>query len=166
MEQNPSSSRLPRTEVSGGPGADTPAAPASTGDRLSLDRFLGRVPVAVCFTGSVDSPVSREVVRGFDDHLADFGRSRVQALVVVPDDASAVDRARAEVPGNTPVLADEDGAWRERFGVLRDEKTVTTVLIGLDGAVVDVLVGGAGGVHAEDVLELVSLSSLDEGARR
>lgn len=145
------------------PSIDTPAAPASTGDSLSLDRFVGKVPVALCFTASITSPVTQEVIRGFDQHLADFGRSRVQALVVVPDDAGTLDRGRAELAGNTPVVADEEGSWRDRFGVLVEEKSVTTVLVGLDGTVADILVGTAGGVHAEDVLELVSVRSLDTG---
>jgi peroxiredoxin len=150
-------------DPSGSPGFDTPSAPASTGDQLSLERFVGKVPVAMCFTAGVASPVTRHVIRGFDRHLADFGRSRIQALVVVPDDTSTVDRFRDEIAGNTPIVADEDGAWRERFGVRIEEKTVTTVLLGLDGTVADVLVGSAGGVHAEDVLELASLASMDRG---
>jgi peroxiredoxin len=150
----------------GRPAIDTPPAPASTGDALSLDRFLGKVPVALCFTASVTSPVTHEVIRGFDEHLADFGRSRVQALVVVPDDATTLDRERAALDGNTPVVADEDGAWRDRFGVLVEERSVTTVLLALDGTVADILVGAAGGVHADEVLELVTVRSLETGGAR
>jgi peroxiredoxin len=154
-----------RPDLNRGPAADTAAVPSATGDEIGLDRFVRRVPVVICFAGTVTSPVTQEVIRGFDEQLADFGRARVQALVVVPDERSVVGRVRRQVPGNTPVLADEDGAWRERFGVLVEEKAVTTVLLGLDGTVADVMEGAAGGVHAEEALELVSLSSLDDGSR-
>jgi peroxiredoxin len=92
---------------------DLPPLPASTGDRLGLDRFVGKVPVVLTFTGSATSAVTAEVVRGFDEHLAGFGASRVQALVIVPSDAAELDRALSRDRTTVPVLADGLGEWRQ-----------------------------------------------------
>lgn len=140
-----------------------PAAPASTGDALSLDRFVGKVPVAICFAGRADSPRTRELVRGFDDHLADFGRSRMQALIVVDDDAEAIDRHLPHRETHVPILADVDGTWREQFEVgddVADDRAVTTVLLDDQGRLIDTVLATPGGVHAEEVLELASQNGL------
>jgi peroxiredoxin len=135
---------------------DLQPLPASTGDRLGLDRFLGKVPVVLSFTGPVSSAVTAEVVRGFDEHLAGFGASRVQALVLVPSDAAELDRTFSRDTTTVPVLADGAGAWRRHFGVAEtSDAHVTSLLLDPDGKVVDRLVTDSGGVHAGEALAMV-----------
>jgi peroxiredoxin len=135
---------------------DLPPLPASTGDRLGLDRFVGKVPVVLTFTGSATSAVTAEVVRGFDEHLAGFGASRVQALVIVPSDAAELDRALSRDRTTVPVLADGLGEWQQHFGVAEpSDAQVTSLLLDSEGKVVDRLVTAAGGVHAGEALAMV-----------
>jgi peroxiredoxin len=135
---------------------DPSPLPASTGDRLGLDRFLGKVPVVLAFTGPAGSAVTAEVVRGFDEHLSAFGASRVQALVLVSSDAAELDRALSRGTTTVPVLADGDGEWRQHFGVAdTSEAHVTSLLLDPAGKVVDRLVTDAGGVHAGEALAMV-----------
>jgi peroxiredoxin len=135
---------------------DLAPLPASTGDRLGLDRFFGKVPVVLAFTGSAGSAVTAEVVRGFDEHLADFGASRVQALVLVSSEAAELDRALSRDTTTVPVLADEAGEWRQHFGVaVPSDAQVTSLLLDPEGNVVDRLVTDAGGVHAGEALAMV-----------
>jgi peroxiredoxin len=130
--------------------------PASTGDSLGLDRFLGKVPVVLTFTGPAGSDVTAEVVRGFDEHLAGFGASRVQALVLVSSDAAELDRALSRDRTTVPVLADAAGEWRQHFGVVEpSDAQVTSLLLDPAGRVVDRLVTDSGGVHAGEALAMV-----------
>jgi len=175
-------------DASTAPTATTPAG--STGRRLELpplveangttfppDRVVGVMPVAICFTASVSSPVTREVVRSFDEHLADFGRSRVQALVVTADDPATIQAFRRELPGHAPVLSDPRGAWATVLHASRspedepwagglgtvlpgDERGVAVTLLDAGGAVADQWEGAAGGVVAEEVLERMSRQGL------
>jgi peroxiredoxin len=129
---------------------------ASTGDRFGLERFVGKVPVALSFAGAAGSAVTAEVVRGFDEHLAGFGASRVQALVVVSSDAVELDRALSRDTTTVPVLADESGEWWQHFGIEEpSDARVTTLLLDPEGNVVDRLVTDAGGVHAGEALAMV-----------
>ena len=135
---------------------DLPPLAASTGDSLGLERFVDKVPVVLSFAGPAGSAVTAEVVRGFDEHLAGFGASRIQALVVVSSNAVELDRALSRDTTTVPVLADGSGEWRQHFGVEEpSEARVTSLLLDPQGNVVDRLVTEAGGLTAGEVLAMV-----------
>ena len=71
------------------------ATEASTGKTLGLDDFLGKVPVALTFVGTLPSISAEAVIDAYNDVFAEFGRRRVQLLIVTPEDAEAV-RARRQ----------------------------------------------------------------------
>ena len=130
--------------------------PASTGEELGLDRFVGKVPVTLTFAGRAESPVTAEVVRGFDEHLSDFGATRVQALIVVSSGRTELELHLSRGVTTVPVLADKEGVWRTHFGVaVGTDDFVTTVLLDADGQLVERLMSTPGGVHAEEVLAMV-----------
>ena len=134
--------------------AELPPLPASTGDRLGWDRFLGKVPVLLTFTGAASSPATADVVKGFDEHLAGFGTHRVQALVVVASDASDMDRFLPRRTTTVPVLADAGGDWREHFGVPLPDDQAISLLVDPAGVVVERVVAPAGPGHASEVLAM------------
>jgi peroxiredoxin len=135
---------------------DLSAPSTKKGHEIGLDRFLGKVPLAVCLAGSLDDEATVEVVRSFDEHLADFGRARIQALVVLEDGADAIETHARQHGVNVPLLADPDRSWAEHLGVERSPGRVDTALVSVDGRVVEVLSALPGGTLAEEVLTRTS----------
>src|SRR5262245_32462572 len=91
------------------PGDPAPSfsTPASTGKTLSLGDFLGLVPVAMTFVGTLPRRSADDVIDALNDVFPEFGRHRVQLLIVTPEPPDAVERRRRN--GTTaPLLADED----------------------------------------------------------
>ena len=146
------------------PGDPAPAfsTPASTGKTLSLGDFLGLVPVAMTFLGTLPKGVADGVVTTFNDVFAEFGRHRVQLLIVTPDGPEVVEQRRRD--GTTvPLLADEDGRLLERF--VSSATFPATVLIDESVTVTRVLEGGAARDHAAAVLAATTQTADEEGGR-
>ena len=78
-------------------------ASSSRGKALSLADFQGKVPVVLAFVGPLDP--GGEEVADFDRHHVEFGRERVQLLVVAEADGADV-RAVPFSGHDLPVLAD------------------------------------------------------------
>ena len=136
------------------PGEAAPAfsAPASTGRNLSLDDFVGKVPVALTFTGTMSPESTGELVESFEQAFPEFGRRRVQSLLVVPEPEQAVRRRRRDGT-NVPLLADEDGRLMELYAT--SATFPATVLIDEHGTVNRLLEGGAAADHAAAVVGAV-----------
>ena len=90
-------------------------ASSSRGKALSLSDFQGKVPVVLVFVGPLD-PGSREVA-DLDRHHVEFGRERVQLLVVARADGADV-RAVPFSGLDLPVLADPHDDLRTSFGAV------------------------------------------------
>jgi peroxiredoxin Q/BCP len=136
------------------PGDPAPSfsTPASTGKTLSLGDFLGLVPVAMSFVGTLPTAAADEVVDAFNDVFAEFGRHRVQLLIVTPDAPDAL-RERRQGGTTVPLLADDDGALLERFA--NSATFPATVVIDEVGTVSRVLEGGSAGDHVAAVLAAI-----------
>ena len=88
-------------------------ASSSRGKALSLSDFRGKVPVALVFVGPLD-PGATEVT-DLDRHHVDFGRERVQLLVVA--EAGGADVRAVPFSGlDLPVLADPHNELRASLG--------------------------------------------------
>ena len=99
-------------------------ASSSRGKALSLSDFRGKVPVALVFVGQLD-PGATEVT-DLDRHHVDFGRERVQLLVVA--EAGGADVRAVPFSGlDLAVLADPHNALRSSFGD-GEEATFAAVL--------------------------------------
>ena len=134
------------------PGEIAPAfsAPSSTGRELSLDDFLGKVPVAITFAGTLSPEATDELVDAFESCFGDFGRP-LQALLVLRDQPETLRRRRA---GGTkvPLLADPEGRMMENYAA--SGTFPATVLIDTDGTVSRLVEGGVAGDHADAVLSV------------
>jgi peroxiredoxin len=89
-------------------------APTNKGQTLSHESFVERVPVVLFFLDGLDGADDQLELDTFDDLLVEFGHRRVQLLGVAP----TTPRVLRDATGTraVTVLADEDGAIRERFG--------------------------------------------------
>jgi peroxiredoxin len=152
-----------RPELAGGdavPGDPAPAfsSPSSTGRTLSLDDFLGLVPLAMTFLGTLPKRAADDMISALNDVFPEFGRHRVQLLIVTPDGPEVAERRRRN--GTTvPLLADEDGQLLERFA--SSATFPATVVIDEAGTVTRVLEGGDARNHAAAVLTATT-HSIDE----
>ena len=86
-------------------------ASSSRGQALSLSDFQGKVPVVLVFVGELEP----DHLVSLDHHLVEFGRERVQLLVVAH--ASGADVRAVPFSGlNLPVLADPHDELVATFG--------------------------------------------------
>ncbi len=154
-----------RGEVDGGdvvePSGDGPGeVPASTGGMVDLDRIIGSIPVLLVFVEPLIAPEVDQLVEELGLHLADFGRQRVQLLVVANVDEWGAEMAADSVAGNVRILADRDGSLAQRYGAQYRTGAPTTVLIGADGEVAAIWVDRPGPGFVQDLqLRVSSLSA-------
>jgi peroxiredoxin len=139
------------------PGTVAPSfrAPASSGQTLATERFLGKVPVVLCFAPGSDDERGWEAVLGLDEVLADFAKARVQVLAVVPETSREV-RDDADADDLTlRVLADPGGHLAQRFDIETTPGRVTSVVVDRHGVVVDTITSELGAAHALTLLDHV-----------
>jgi hypothetical protein len=103
-------------------------AAASTGASLSIDRFVGKVPLVVVAVEGLDDDRVVALMTGLDEHLVDFGHATAQALVVASADPTGVDAFRQAHPGNTPIIADAEMAWAEVLGLGEVDRPVAVIV--------------------------------------
>jgi peroxiredoxin len=136
--------------------AEAGKVPASTGGEVALERIIGRIPVVLVFVEPPDDAVGHEVLRSLGEHLADFGRDRIQLLAVARrpvEGDQGVTAVEDDVEGNARILADPDGTLAARVGADYLPGRSTTVLIDATGAVAAVWHDRAAGTIAETILE-------------
>lgn len=132
-------------------GTGTGEVDASTGGVVDLDRLVGNIPVVLVFADPLGSAATRSVLASLGRHLADFGRERIQVLMVARVDAETAGAEADSVEGNARVLADPDGELAARFGVQFLPDQLVTVVVRADGRRGDTWVDQPG---SEFVLQL------------
>lgn len=90
--------------------------PASTGQTLSLDSFLGKVPMVIVFLGLPPSDGDHSFLTELDSRLKDFGAGRSQLLVVLRATARATREIADELGLSVPLLADAGGSMARDHG--------------------------------------------------
>lgn len=121
-------------------------ASSSRGQALSLSDFQGKVPVVLVFVGPLD-PKSGEMAE-LDRRLVEFGRERVQLLVVAHADGADV-RAVPFSGLNLPVLADPHDELVAAFGAGEQTGSFAVILDKQGNVVERVSFGGAEGLLAK-----------------
>lgn len=145
------------------PGAQAPdfSLPDQDGRPVALTDFRGR-PVVVYFYPKADTPGCTTQACGVRDHNADYARLGATVLGVSPDPVAKVKRFHDKQSLNFTLLADEDHAVAERYGVWVQKSMYgrtyfgnerTTFLIGPDGEVAGVLRKVKPAEHDELVLK-------------
>lgn len=121
--------------------------PDQDGRTVKLSDFRGK-PVVVYFYPKADTPGCTTQACGVRDHEADYAAAGAVVLGVSPDPVAKVKRFHDKQSLNFPLLADEDHAVTERYGVWVQKSMYgrtywgaerTTFIIDPAGKVADVL---------------------------
>src|SRR3954471_7021476 len=134
---------------------------ASGGQTISLADFKGKKTVVLYFYPKADTPGCTKEACGFRDALADYDRAKVAVLGISPDPVKAVEKFGSKFALNFPLLADEDHAVAERYGVWVEKSMYgrkywgtarVTFVIGKDGKVLHVFEKVKPEGHDQEVL--------------
>ena len=135
--------------------------PDQDGRTVKLSDFRGE-PVVVYFYPKADTPGCTTQACGVRDHQADYARAGAPVLGISPDPVAKVKRFHDKQSLNFPLLADQDHAVAEAFGVWVEKSMYgrtyfgnerTTFVIDPDGRVVQVLRKVKPAEHDKLVLE-------------
>ena len=134
--------------------------PDQEGDDVSLSDFRGR-PVVLYFYPKADTPGCTTQACGIRDHRADYEAAGAVVLGVSPDPVSAVKRFADKQGLNFRLLADEDHAVCDLYGVWTEKsmygKTYwgaqrSTFIVDADGTVAHVIEKASPTTHDDVVL--------------
>jgi peroxiredoxin Q/BCP len=152
--------------------APTFKLPASTGDTIDLAQFKGKQTVVLYFYPKADTPGCTKEACGFRDALGDYDKAKVAVLGVSPDPVKAVTKFGGKITANFPLLADEDHAVCEKYGVWQEKSMYgkkymgvarTTFVIGTDGRIAHVFEKVKPEGHDQEVLAWIKGSSGESG---
>ena len=144
------------------PGQDAPdfTLPNQDGEPVSLAGLRGR-RVVLYFYPKADTPGCTTQACGIRDHVEDYDAAGATVLGVSPDPVKAVKKFHGKQSLNFTLLADEDHAVAETYGVWAEKSMYgrtywgnerTTFVIDAEGKVADVLHKVKPKTHDEQVL--------------
>jgi peroxiredoxin Q/BCP len=147
------------------PGKTAPAfaLPDQDGTIHKLSDYAGR-PVVLYFYPKDDTPGCTKESCAFQDNLPKFKKSKAAVLGMSVLDSKSKAKFASKYGLTFPLLADEDHAVMEKYGVWQEKSMYgkkymgvarTTYLIGADGKVVKRWDGVKVDGHAEEVLAAV-----------
>jgi peroxiredoxin Q/BCP len=127
------------------PGAKAPSfkLPSSTGETVDLADYKGK-RVVLYFYPRADTPGCTKEACGFRDAIAGYKKLGVPVFGVSPDPVKDVKKFAEKFDLNFPLLADEDHAVTERYGVWQEKSMYgkkywgaarTTFVISPDGTI-------------------------------
>ena len=145
------------------PGTQAPdfTLPDQDGEPVSLSDFRGR-PVVLYFYPKADTPGCTTQACGIRDHAADYGAAGATVLGVSPDPVKAIKKFHGGQSLNFTLLADEDHAVCELYGVWGEKSmygrtfmgaTRSTFIIDPEGNVARVFPKVSPKTHDEIVLK-------------
>src|SRR5687767_12719448 len=134
---------------------------ASTGEVVDLSKYKGK-RVVLYFYPRADTPGCTTEACGFRDAIASYKKLDVPVFGISPDPVAEVKKFAEKFDLNFPLLADEDHAVSEKFGVWQEKSMYgkkylgaarTTFVIGPDGKVEHVFEKVKPQGHDREVLE-------------
>jgi peroxiredoxin Q/BCP len=141
--------------------------PDQEGRAVRLSDLRGQ-PVVVYFYPKADTPGCTTQACGVRDHRADYERAGARVLGISPDPVVKVKRFHDKQSLDFTLLADEDHAVAEAYGVWVQKSMYgrtywgnerTTFIVDADGLVADVLRKVKPAEHDERVLKVLRLST-------
>jgi thioredoxin-dependent peroxiredoxin len=113
-------------------GAEAPdfTLPNQDGEDVSLSDLRGR-PVVLYFYPKADTPGCTTQACGIRDHAADYDAAGAVVLGVSPDPVSAVKKFHGGQSLNFTLLADEDHAVCDLYGVWGEKKNYGRTYMGV-----------------------------------
>jgi thioredoxin-dependent peroxiredoxin len=148
------------------PGQQAPGfeLPDQDGRIVKLSDFRG-TPVVVYFYPKADTPGCTTQACGVRDHRSDYARAGATVLGISPDPVAKVKKFHDKQALNFPLLADQDHAVAESYGVWVQKSMYgrtyfgnerTTFVIDPDGRVAQVLRKVKPAAHDELVLDALA----------
>jgi peroxiredoxin Q/BCP len=140
--------------------APTFTLPSDTGEDVSLESFRGN-PVVLYFYPKDDTPGCTAQARGIRDAWGEFARSGAVVLGVSPDGPKKHAKFREKYGLPFTLLADEDHAVSEAYGVWVEKSMLgkqymgverSTFVIDADGKLAKVMRRVKPDTHADEVL--------------
>jgi peroxiredoxin Q/BCP len=140
--------------------APTFTLPSDTGEEVSLEALRGK-PVVLYFYPKDDTPGCTALARGIRDAWGEFEERGAVVLGVSPDSAKRHVKFRDKYDLPFTLLADEDHAVAETYGVWVEKSFAgkkymgverSTFVIDADGNVAKVMRSVKPDTHADDVL--------------
>jgi len=103
-------------------GAKAPAfsLPASNGQTVTLKSLAGK-PAVIYFYPRADTPGCTKEACGFRDAIAGYRKAGVPVFGISPDPVKAVTRFAEKFDLTFPLLADEDHAVCDQYGVWQEK---------------------------------------------
>jgi thioredoxin-dependent peroxiredoxin len=141
--------------------------PDQDGRMVKLSDFRGK-PVVVYFYPKADTPGCTKQACGVRDHHADYDRAGAIVLGISPDPVSRVKKFHDKYDLGFALLADEDHAVADAYGVWVEKSMYgrkyfgnerTTFVVGADGVVAAVLRNVKPAEHDDLVLKALGEST-------
>ncbi|MGA7271142.1 MAG: redoxin domain-containing protein [Acidimicrobiia bacterium] len=131
--------------------------PASTGQTLDRDAYLGKMPMVIFFLPDPESETDRSLLAGYDRLLKDFGQETSQVMGVARITARQARDLSDEMDLSLPLLADAGGDMARRFGVADPDGAVHRVTFVVDrhGKVARRFDPASASKQAPDMLEAI-----------
>jgi thioredoxin-dependent peroxiredoxin len=138
--------------------------PDQDGNEVTLSELRGQ-PVVLYFYPRADTPGCTTQACGIRDRRSEYERTGVRVLGVSPDPVSAVKKFAVKFSLDFTLLADEDHAVAELYGVWGEKRmygkkywgvTRATFVIGADGEVAKVFPKVSPKSHDDVVLEALA----------
>ena len=135
--------------------------PNQDGEEVSLEDLAGRT-VVLYFYPKADTPGCTTQACGIRDRAAEYDAAGAVVVGVSPDPVSSVEKFHGKQSLNFTLLADEDHAVCDAYGVWVEKSNYgrkywgaarTTFIIDGDGTVVHVIPKASPKTHDDEVLE-------------
>lgn len=153
---------MPENSPQPGKAAPKFKLPASDGKTYDMKDLFGKSPVVIYFYPKADTPGCTKEACGFRDSIAGYKKLGVPVFGISPDPVKDVTKFAEKFELNFPLLADEDHAVCEKYGVWVEKsmygKTYmgaarTTFIVGKDGKIAHVFEKVKPEGHDAEVLE-------------
>lgn len=144
--------------------AGTPAPdftlPDEDGNSVTLSDLTGQ-PVVVYFYPKASTPGCTTQACGVRDHLAEYAKLGARVLGISPDPVKAIAKFHDKQSLNFTLLADEDHAVCESYGVWAEKSMYgkkfwgaqrATFIVGADGVIAHVIEKVKPATHDDEVL--------------
>jgi peroxiredoxin Q/BCP len=137
--------------------------PDQDGNRVRLSDYAGQT-VVLYFYPKADTPGCTTQACGLRDSISDFNEAGAVVLGVSPDPVARVKKFHDGQGLNFTLLADEDHAVCDLYGVWAEKSMYgrtywgaqrSTFIVGADGTVLHVIDKASPKTHAADVLALL-----------
>ena len=138
--------------------------PDQDGEDVTLSSLRGR-PVVLYFYPKADTPGCTTQACGIRDHSADYDAAGAVVVGVSPDPVTAVKKFHGGQSLNFTLLADEDHAVCELYGVWGEKSMYgrtymgamrSTFIIDADGTVAHVIPKASPKTHDDEVLKVLA----------